>query len=115
MWHELALALGHRSVAEAKQHISSSEFTAWVAYDRISPLGMRRVDILFARLMWLLAEVNRDQKRRRRPFSVTDFLPPWDPLAGAPPRKKTSNELLKMVELANAALGGKDLREQRGH
>jgi hypothetical protein len=58
--------------------IGSREFQEWRILEEIEPWGDRRLDILFAQLVTLIANVNRDTKRRPDPFSVTDFKLDWD-------------------------------------
>lgn len=54
----------------------------------------------------VIAEVNRDHKKRKRPFKPEDFL------GGRRPRTKKQSwqEQLRLVERLNAQFGGKDLR-----
>ena len=56
----------------------------------------------------VIAEVNRDPKRRKRPFTSDDFMP----------KKKskdvgrlTSNEILERLRALNTILGGKEVRK----
>lgn len=38
---------------------------------------MSRSDIATARLICALANINRNPKKRSKPFEVTDFMPDW--------------------------------------
>lgn len=59
----------------------------------------------------VIANANRDPKRRRKPYTEADFIGRDD---GAKPKKKKSpDELLMAAQMANQALGGKDLRGAR--
>ena len=49
----------------------------WQIYWMIEPPLETRVDIGFAQLMSLLANVNRDSKRQPEPWTPADFLPSW--------------------------------------
>lgn len=73
----------------------------------------RRKDTRFALAPLMLAEANRDPKRRRRPYKLEDFMLHSQPLK-APPVVKSWQEQLGVVEQMNRALGGRDLRPQRG-
>lgn len=42
------------TLAEMRGRMSSREFAAWIAYDRIQPIGSRRDDLHFAYLMALV-------------------------------------------------------------
>jgi hypothetical protein len=50
-----------------------------MAYDRyIEPIGDRRGDIQAALIAMLIANANRDTKRRAEPYELTDFLLDFD-------------------------------------
>ena len=53
-------------------HISSRELSEWAAFDAQEPIGERRVDLLVAYLMSLIANVNRGKDQKA--FEVKDFL-----------------------------------------
>ncbi len=100
------MALG-MSVAEAQQRISSREFAEWVAYDRISPFGPERDDLRMGILASLIANVNRDAKKHPKPYKPADFIPEF--AKGEKP-PQTTEDHLKIIEMMNAAFGGKDER-----
>ena len=54
-----------------------SEFVEWIAYDATEPIGEGRADIRNAQLMALLANVNRDPKRRAAAYQANDFMIDW--------------------------------------
>ena len=43
------------TLAEMRRRMSSDEFASWIAFDRMNPIGDRRIDTHFARLMALIA------------------------------------------------------------
>ena len=51
----------------------------------------------------VLAEVNRDRKKRKKPYKVEDFMPKER-------KQQTWEQQLKFVEILNKALGGEDKR-----
>lgn len=55
-----------------------TEFIRWMAYEtNYGPVTLgERLDILFAHSDHLFASAHRDRKKRRK-FSVYDFLPSW--------------------------------------
>lgn len=64
----------------------------------------------------LIANVNRDPKTRRDPYTWADFNPipiPGQPMEKQKP-KQTWQEQKKIVEIINAAYGGKDNRNRKG-
>ena len=66
-----------------------------------------RYDRRAALVSSVIANVNRNTKKRKRPYTVQDFMP----RAGKKKSKKmTNNELLKKVESLNVIFGGTDAR-----
>ena len=49
MWHDLAIALGGRTVDEWQQAMSAVEFEAWMQYCTKKPLPAQRADLRTAR------------------------------------------------------------------
>ena len=85
--------------------------TEWVAYDQIDPIGLERGDLQAGIIAAVVAEVNRDRKRRSRPFHPVDFMPFHEK---GPGKEMTPDEILQKVVAINQALGGKDLRKKDG-
>lgn len=52
----------------------------------------------------VLANIYRDEKKRRKPFTPLDFMP-----SGEKPRAKqqTPEQMFRMIKMLNAAYGGK--------
>jgi hypothetical protein len=61
-------------------------------------------DFRSAQIACLFANAFRDQKKRRSPFTIDDFMPSR---AAEPKRNQTPEEMLTVVMAINAALGGK--------
>lgn len=57
------------------RHISSAEFTEWLAFYQLEPFGPEAESWRAAMLASVLANVNRDPKVRRKPYTVADFMP----------------------------------------
>ena len=95
------------TVSELLSRISSRELSEWLAYFRIEgPPGEGRADWRAGMVAATIANVNRDPKKRRKPFEPADFLPQWSASdAGASWRDQ-----LRAAEAINRALGGRDLR-----
>jgi hypothetical protein len=82
--------------------VSSREFTEWLAYARLEPFGSVADDQRMAQLLALIANVNRDPQRRRRPWSPEDFLPQRGP------RREPDQDGLRVgIDAAMAAFGGR--------
>ena len=61
-------------MAELQQRMGASEFADWCAFLAVEPTGSERTDLHTAMLLTLLANVNRDRKKRREPWQIEDFL-----------------------------------------
>jgi hypothetical protein len=59
------------------EEMPASEYNRWKAFERMhGPLGPLRDDILTGLVLNLLANVNRDPKKKAYPLA--DFVPEWD-------------------------------------
>jgi hypothetical protein len=71
--HRLALALG-KSVSEMLDSMSYEELCDWGLYFQIEPWGEWRDDLRSAQVAAVIANANRDPKRRPEAFQITDFM-----------------------------------------
>jgi len=72
-----------------------------MAYARLEPFGPEADDARMAQLLALIANVNRDPKRRKTPWTPDDFLPQ------RAPRPANEVETLRpRIDAAMAAFGG---------
>jgi hypothetical protein len=79
------------------------EFAEWMAFYRLEPFGEQRADYRAALICKILADINTPKGKPRA--KVSDFLLCFE-------REEQSDEtMLMQVEIANAAYGGLDLRE----
>lgn len=65
------------TVGELLDRIDSQEFTRWVAFDRISPIGGKRIDALAASICATVANAAPHRKRGRA-AKVSDYLIRWN-------------------------------------
>jgi hypothetical protein len=72
-----------------------------MAYARLEPFGSGADDQRLAQLLALIANVNRDPKRRKTPWSPGDFLP-----NRVPRRSGEVADLRPRIDAAMAAFGG---------
>lgn len=56
----------------------------------------------------VIANVNRDPKKRKKPYTEDDFLGTGE----SKPKRQTPDQMLAMAKQANALLGGKDMRDR---
>ena len=61
------------TVAETKQRVGSREFTDWIAFNAIEPIGPQRYDVPIAILCDVVARCNGAKNTKPR-----DFLPLFD-------------------------------------
>ena len=81
--------------------MGSAELAEWRAYERLTgPLGGARGDVQAAMVASVIAAANRS-KGQRAP-KVADFMPRWD----KGQIRKSPEELFRLAQAANAALGG---------
>lgn len=72
-----------------------------MAYARLEPFGSEADDHRLAQLLALIANVNRDPKRRKTPWTPEDFLP-----NRVPRRSGEVPDLRPRIDAAMAAFGG---------
>ncbi len=72
-----------------------------MAYARLEPFGSEADDHRLAQLLALIANVNRDPKRRKTPWTPEDFLP-----RRLPRPTPTQDDLRPRIDAAMAAFGG---------
>lgn len=97
------------SVREAQAKIDSKEFLRWMAFSRLEPFGQQADDVRFARLAALIANVNRDPKKKASPFKVEDFMPDYDE-AYIEAEVLSPEETFELVKALAAGFGGKGPR-----
>jgi hypothetical protein len=73
----LALAQqgGYVSIRKMLGDVSLRDLGLWAALWRIDPWGDERADKRNAMTSYVIAEVNRDPKKRSQAFSPMDFMP----------------------------------------
>lgn len=69
--HRLAMALG-MTVGDMKSRMGASEFMAWMAYDRLEPIGPQRDDWRIGQLSAMFYNANR--AKGASPKQVSDFM-----------------------------------------
>ena len=94
------------TVGELQDRISYEEFYQWLAFMSVEPIGDRRLDLHFAMLSTLIANVNRDPKQRSKPFELNDFMIDfWEDK----PKLSLKDKFLLMSEIINAQIAQKDM------
>lgn len=63
------------TVGELLSRVTSAELTEWIAFAELEPFGEERADLRAGIVASTVAEVNRNPKKRKQPFTPQDFLP----------------------------------------
>lgn len=92
------------------RNIDSKELSEWMAYYKLDPFGGERGDLQAGIVASTVANVNRDSKKRRKPFEPKDFMVDW--AAQNEPKTADISALMAFVKTANAAMGGVDLTDK---
>jgi hypothetical protein len=87
----------------------------WLAYSELDPIGNERQDLHAAMVVSAIANVNRDPKKQKRPYSPNDFMPNFGgPLPTSPATqgrgRQTPGQMLEIVKMLNAAFGGSEVK-----
>lgn len=97
------------------QQMPASLFREWQAFYALEPFGSERAELHAALAATLLAETNRDPKKRARRYEMQDFALPaglhMEHTVRARPKQGWQQQL-QIVEMLNAAFGGADLRKK---
>jgi len=70
---ELAFGLS-RTVSELRRTLTHREYVDWIALSGIHPFGESAADLRAGMQMSLLANINRNRKKKAQPFSWLDFI-----------------------------------------
>jgi hypothetical protein len=90
--------------------MSSREFSEWMAFHDLEPFGEERADLRAGIVASTVANANRDPKKKRKAYKPEDFMPKFKRTTD---RQRTPwQSQLKIVEMLNAAMGGRDLRSK---
>lgn len=96
------------------ERMSWSQFVEWYAFHSIEPFGEQRADTRSALISSILANVNRDPKKRPRPFSYRDFMlfPPEGsrtrPAHGPRQPVTSGSDWASIKRMAAVLAGGRD-------
>jgi hypothetical protein len=71
----LALAFGRMDVDAMLREIGSRQLHEWLSFGNLEGFGEKRADMRMGIVASLVANVNRDPKRKPSPFKPTDFIP----------------------------------------
>lgn len=84
------------TVKELLARIDSRELSEWMVYFNLEPWGTEVEDWRAGMVASTIANVNRDEKKRKKPFEPKDFIPQR---AKPPVEEQTWEEQAKILEL----------------
>ena len=99
-------------VGEMLGRMSSAEITEWLAFYQLEPFGPERGDLRAGIVAATVANVNRDAKKQKKPYSAQDFMPKFKGGAGEK-GPKTPEQLRRKWEMVVAAFGGQDRKASK--
>lgn len=76
--------------------MDSRELAEWMAYHNVEPFGYERDDLSRGIIASVIANANRDAKRRPRPYRPSEFMPFSEP---APEPEQSPEKQMKTAEL----------------
>lgn len=94
------------------RQLTAREFLGWSAYAELEPFGEERGDIRAALIATVLANINRDPKRRPQAFRLEDFMLKFDSEV-ARKRPQTWQEKLAIVRAIAVAYGESTKKKTR--
>ena len=97
-------------IGELQAQVTSREFAEYWAYDQLQPIGPERADLRAGIVAATIANVNRNPKKRAKPFSPVDFLPAY----GWPDEEPDEDDLEARIGRAMELLGGVDETSSEG-
>ena len=66
------------TVDELLSSMSAREFADWIAFARVEPFGEDRADLRAGIVASVIANANRDRKKRAKPYEPVDFMPQFE-------------------------------------
>jgi hypothetical protein len=71
----LALAFGRMDVDAMLREIGARQLHEWLSFWNLEGFGEKRADMRMGIVASLVANINRDPKRKPAPFKPADFIP----------------------------------------
>lgn len=58
--------------------MTSAEIAEWMAYAQLEPFGEERADLRAGIIASTIANVHRDPKQRKKPYTAEEFMPKFE-------------------------------------
>jgi hypothetical protein len=83
------------TVREAQERINSREYSEWLAFDRIDPIGMDRGDLMAATIAATVANAGGGKKGGGT-FTASDFIPDYTGEKARQPRQSVEEMMARL-------------------
>lgn len=94
--------------ARLAQEMSREELTEWIAFAQLEPFGAEFEEYLAALVASVIAEVNRNRKKRGKAFAPREFMQKWgEPEAGKATTPEGMFDFVKQFQGRLRAQAGK--------
>jgi len=100
------------TVSRLLAETTSAELTEWAVFYEMEPFGPERGDLQAGIVAATVANVNRDAKKQKKPYSAQDFMPRFENGAGEPKAAKSPQELQQKWQAIAQAFGSKKESKQ---
>ena len=94
------------TVSRLLAETTSAELTEWAVFYEMEPFGPERGDLQAGIVAATVANVNRDAKKQKKPYTAHDFMPKFEGAAEAK-APKSPEELRRKWELVMQAFSKK--------
>jgi hypothetical protein len=84
------------------EEMTSEQFEGWMTYAGMEPWGEERADLRAGIVASVVANANRDSKRRPRPYEAKDFMPKFGGTPSVKNEPMTRERWLAMKAQAKA-------------
>ena len=108
--YRLALRLGWANVDQMLRNMSSQQLSEWMAFYELEPFGEDREEARIGQVVQVLANANRDSKKRKTPYSLEDVVlkPCGDMFQKKAEKKPQSWQSMKLLAEILSAASGKE-------
>lgn len=90
------------TVRELLARIDSQELSEWQIFFGLEPWGTEVEDWRAGMVAAIIANVNRDEKKQKKPFEPKDFMPKREQ---EPEKEQTPEEQKRILEMWSAVIG----------
>lgn len=89
------------------EEMTWEQFQEWVTFSSLSPFTADREEYRFAAITQMIANMNRDTKKRRDPYSIDMFVLRFGDMPEGPKKKQAPEEQMRIARQYFLMFGGK--------